>query len=139
MNWNLLTTRQQTLQVLRVLKSLSASDGVVSQQERVFMQQLGQQHGLTSIEVASELGNGEDEVILPLEEQERMTVLYYLVFLMQSDGDITKEEEVSIYHFGHRLGFREELLRNFIELANKYQGQAIPAEKMLEKVRVFMN
>lgn len=103
------------------------------------MQQLGQQHGLTSIEVASELGNGEDEVILPLEEQERMTVLYYLVFLMQSDGDITKEEEVSIYHFGHRLGFREELLRNFIELANKYQGQAIPAEKMLEKVRVFMN
>lgn len=139
MNWNHLTKRQQTLQVLRVLKSLSAADGAVDQREREFMQQLGQQHGLTSIEVASELGNGDNDVILPLEEQERMTVLYYLVFLMQSDGDITPEEEVSIYHFGHRLGFREELLRNFIGLANKYQGDQVPAEEMLDKIRVFMN
>jgi len=139
MNWIHLTTRQQTLQVLRVLKSLAATDGAVDQREREFMQQLGQQHGLTSIEVASELGNGDNEVILPLEEQERMTVLYYLVFLMQSDGNITSEEEVSIYHFGHRLGFREELLRNFIGLANKYQGDQVPAEEMLDKIRVFMN
>jgi len=103
------------------------------------MQQLGQQHGLTSIEVASELGNGDNEVILPLEEPERMRVLYYLVFLMQSDGDITPEEEVSIYHFGHRLGFREELLRNFIALANKHQGKTIPQEDMLAQIRAFLN
>ena len=139
MNWNLLTTRQQTLQVLRVLKSLSESDGHIDQKERMFMQQLGQQHGLTSIEVASELGNGDNEVILPLEEPERMRVLYYLVFLMQSDGDITPEEEVSIYHFGHRLGFREELLRNFIALANKHQGKTIPQEDMLAQIRAFLN
>jgi len=139
MNWNLLTTRQQTLQVLRVLKSLSEADGHIDQKERIFMQQLGQQHGLTSIEVASELGNGDHEVVLPLEEQERMTVLYYLVFLMQSDGDITPEEEVSIYHFGLRLGFREELLRNFIALANKYKGKQIPQEDMLAQIRAFLN
>jgi len=139
MNWEELTTRQKTLQVLRVLKSLSESDGEISQVERDFMQQLGQQYGLTKVEVASELGNGEDEVILPLAEHERMMVLYYLVFLMQSDGDITRSEELSIYHFGHRLGFREELLTNFIGLANKYQGDQVPAEEMLEKIRVFMN
>ncbi len=139
MNWDQLTTRQKTLQVLRVLKSLSESDGHISQDERDFMQDLGRQYGLTKLEVASELGNGDDEVILPLEEQERMMVLYYLVFLMQSDGEITKEEEISIYHFGHRLGFREELLRNFITLANRYQGEQVPAEEMLDKIRVFMN
>ena len=139
MNWNLLTARQQTLQVLRVLKSLSAADGTIDQKERAFMQQLGQQHGLTSIEVASELGNGDNEVTLPLVEQERMMVLYYLIFLMQSDGNVTREEEISIYHFGHRLGFREELLRNFVALANKYQGKQVPAEEMLEKIRVFLN
>jgi len=139
MNWNLLTNRQQAQQVLRVLKSLSSADGEIDQKERVFMQQLGQQQGLTSIGVDSELGNGDNEVILPLEEQERMMVLYYLVFLMQSDGDITSEEELSIYHFGHRLGFREEILRNFIALANKYQSSPIPAVEMLEKVKVFLN
>jgi uncharacterized tellurite resistance protein B-like protein len=139
MNWEELTTRQKTLQVLRVLKSLSESDGEISQDEREFMQQLGQQYGLTKTEVASELGNGEHDVILPLAEHERMMVLYYLVFLMQSDGDIAEEEELVIYHFGHRLGFREELLSNFIILANKYQGEQVPAEEMLNKIRVFMN
>jgi len=119
MNWNLLTTRQQTLQVLRVLKSLSESDGHIDQKERMFMQQLGQQHGLTSIEVASELGNGDNEVILPLEEPERMRVLYYLVFLMQSDGDITPEEEVSIYHFGHRSRNWTETISLFSVLPSK--------------------
>ena len=128
MNWEELTTRQKTLQVLRVLKSLSESDGEISQVERDFMHQLGQQYGLTKVEVT-----------LPLAEHERMMVLYYLVFLMQSDGDITRSEELSIYHFGHRLGFREELLTNFIGLANKYQGDQVPAEEMLEKIRVFMN
>ena len=37
-----------------------------------------------------------------------MTILYYMLFLMEVDGEITKREEQLVEHFGLLLGFRIE-------------------------------
>ena len=139
MNWNYLTPYQQSLQVVRALKALSAADGDVDPRELSYIRQAGLQHGLTSEDIEEELRSTEVITSFPKDERERMTMLYYLIFLMKSDNQITPAEEASIHHFGFKLGIRDGLLRHFIALASQYRGEDIPPEEMIDKIRVYLN
>lgn len=139
MKWDHLSEHDKSLQILRVLKLLSLSDGKLNHGELHFLREVGVSHGLTKETIDRELTNKNVDIIFPETEQDRMSIVYYMVFLMKSDNFVDAEEEKIIYHYGLKLGFREGLLREFIRLAKKYLHTGIPVEEMLEKIKKYMN
>ncbi len=75
----------------------------------------------------------------PTDEQSRMTILYYLLFLLDLDGDVTEEEEKLVQEFGFRLGFHTTLTRDLIGLIKRYAYTGVPPHKMLEKIKSYLN
>jgi hypothetical protein len=76
---------------------------------------------------------------LPESEEDRMTVLYDLLFLMKIDGDIAEEEKELVRELGSRLGFRITMVEEFIQTIAQYVGQEVPANALLDIIRKYMN
>ena len=76
---------------------------------------------------------------LPESEEDRMTVLYDLLFLMKIDGDVAEEEKELVRELGVRLGFRISMVEEFIQNISKYVGQQVPANALLDIIRKYMN
>lgn len=139
MEWHLLNKEQQSAQVIKALKLLCFADDKVNENELKFILEVGRMHGMNAEQVMAYLKEENIQLILPADEQERMTIMYYLIFLMKADHEINDSEEEAIKHFGLKLGFREELMNDFIHLAKKYLGQNIPPSEMLEKIKKYLN
>ena len=76
---------------------------------------------------------------LPESEEDRMTVLYDLLFLMKIDGDVAEEEKELVRELGVRLGFRISMVEEFIQTIAKYVGQQVPSNALLDIIRKYMN
>ncbi len=79
------------------------------------------------------------ELVPPPPEQERMKILYYLLFAMQIDGEIHADEEAMVYKVGSRLGFHEIMLREMIDVLKNHLTTRIPDNALLNIVKKYMN
>jgi hypothetical protein len=96
--------------------------------------------GLSETEVAKiRLNPTAYEIAPPPNEQDRMKVLYYLLFMMWSDNNISKEEETMCHHIGFRLGFRRELISDLINVLRECLHKDIPPNAMLERIKPYLN
>ncbi len=101
--------------------------------------------------VASHLGLSAEEVIdierdlssyllkPPSDEKERMTILYFLLFLMDIHGKMNQEEEDLVKEFGLRLGFRMGLTTELINEVKRHATTRIPPEALIEHIRKYLN
>jgi hypothetical protein len=76
---------------------------------------------------------------LPESEEDRMTVLFDLLFLMKIDGNVAEEEKELVRELGVRLGFRISMVEEFIQTIAKYVGQQVPSNALLDIIRKYMN
>ena len=139
-DWERLDRPGQARQLIGMLAELSRADGEVGPAERRFLEDVGRQHGLPAEEVArlSRDGSG-DPAVLPTSEPERMTALYYLLFLSRVDHKVDTAEEAVLHRYGLRLGIRPALVDDFVGLARAYRGQAIPPAEMIGRIRAYLN
>jgi len=77
--------------------------------------------------------------IVPKDEHERMTILYYVLFLMRADGKIQTSEETLCYRVGLRLGFNHSMIMDMIAVLKCYMKEDVPPEIMLKHVRKYLN
>lgn len=138
-SWDHLSPRQQALQVIRALRDLSLADGSLDPEERRLMHFVGGEHGLSPAEVDAELAGGRPAEAVPLTERERMNVLYYLTFLLPSNGEVSEAEKAAVYKAGFRLGFREGLVREFVAVADEHRGGQLPPGELLGRIRKYLN
>lgn len=101
--------------------------------------------------VAAHLGLSAEEVVdiernlssyplkPPADEKERMTILYYLLFLMDIDGKVSREEEDLVKEFGLRLGFRMGLTTELINEIKRHATTRIPPNTLIEHIRKYLN
>ena len=68
-----------------------------------------------------------------------MTILYYLLFTMAVDGQIHEEEEKLCYELGLRLGFRENMTRDLINVMKRFLNKKLPQEALLKEIRKYLN
>jgi hypothetical protein len=68
-----------------------------------------------------------------------MTILYYLLFLMEIDGNVSREEEDLVKEFGLRLGFRIGLTSELIDEIRKHARTRVPPDALLEHIRKYLN
>jgi len=126
--------------IIAMLLRLQASDRAKDIREFAYIHKVATHLGLSANDVTSvEEAIEQYPLRPPADEKERMTILYYLLFLMEIDGAISKEEEDLVKEFGLRLGFRISLTSELIEVIRKYSNRQIPHNAMLELIRKYLN
>lgn len=96
--------------------------------------------GLTNAQVAAiRLNPKAYEIAPPPNEQMRMTILYYLLFMMRADQSISVQEEALVHQIGFRIGFRTEMIADLIGVMRDCLDKEIPPDAMLKRIRPFLN
>ncbi len=126
--------------VVAMLIQLANVDEGEAHVERRFIRDVAEQLGLKTSELQEVIDNPDGFPLKPpKEEQERMNILYYLLFTMRVDGVIKEEEERLCYKAGLRLGFNEHLTADLIRVMKTYLHEDIPTEAMLNAIRKYLN
>jgi len=126
--------------IIAILYQMAKSDNSVANIELVYLNKVAKNIGLDPIDVEEVINHPEDfPLVAPSEAGERMTILYYLLFMMRVDGIIKEREEKLVYEAGFRLGFNEKLVYDLIHVMKTYLNKELPPEAMLEQIRKHLN
>ena len=139
MKWEELDRKQQSIQIIRILRSVSIADGALTHSELDLIRKVGDYYGLSSDEVDDELITDEPLISLPRDENDRIKILYYMLYLIKADHVVDQEEVKLIHHFGLKLGFREKMLDKLVDISKANIGKGLPLEKMLNTIRQYLN
>lgn len=139
MKWEEMNRKEQSIQIIRVLRSLSVADGALTHSELELIRKIGDYYGLSSDEIDDELIADEPLIAVPVDENARIKILYYMLYLIKADQKIDPEEIELIHHFGLKLGFRENMLDSLIDISKDNIGKGLPIEKMLDTIRQYLN
>ncbi len=137
-NYN--TTPEEKKEFLRLLIKLSLSDQKIDESELIYIMKLGLSAGLSEESIRElTLNTSEIDIPIPESEQDRMSMLYYLLFLMKADSNVDNEEEKIVYHYGFKLGFAEGMIRDMIELIRSKVDTRIPPDDMIAIIKKYLN
>jgi len=115
-------------------------DNKIDPIEKKFLENIAQQLGLQQEDITTIIENPEKFALVPpAEEEDRMRILYYLLFMMRVDGEIPPEEEKLCYKAGLKLGFNEQLTGDLIRIMKTYLNDEIPPEAMINVVKKYLN
>jgi len=126
--------------VIYMLLKLMAADGHREKAEYIYILKVAFEMGMTPEDITSL--TAEDLVTrpkFPESEKDRMVILYYLLFMMKTDGNITSEEENIVKELGYHLGFRIEMVSDLIHVIKSYDQSASPSEELIHKIRTYLN
>jgi hypothetical protein len=135
---------EQLLRLKKYIISLIVQEAQADQDfsiiEKKYLAYVGRTLELSDADVAAIRLNPQGfEISPPPGEQERMNVLYYLLFMMRADKTIKKEEEELCHHLGFRLGFRREMITDMIEVMRDCLEKEIPPAALMERVKAYLN
>lgn len=125
--------------ILSIIILMSKVDGVIHDKEMVYVIKLGLSLGLSEEQIRAISTVKDPKLFVPSSEIERMTILYYLVFLIKIDDDISKEEQDMMFHFGLKLGFNHLLVSNIIRVVKANLGKKLPHDAIIKEVRKYLN
>lgn len=125
--------------ILSILVKMAKADGTVSAKEYRYLSILAERFGLHDEALSTLMTTPIDDPLLPSSEQNRMTIMFYLLLLLKSDHNFPASEERMIYHYGFKLGFRESLVRDFVTVIKQYRATALPPNKLIEVVKKYLN
>jgi hypothetical protein len=125
--------------IIAVVTQMSKVDGKIHENEFVYLLKLGLSLNLSE-EKVREIINSEDKFIfIPKSEQDRVSILYYLIFLIEVDGEVDKNEEDMLHHFGLKLGFNPLLIANVIDIVKSQIGEKIAPDAFLNEIKKYLN
>ncbi len=131
---------QLKLYIISLLVQGAQADHDFSTIEKKYLSYAAKSLGITESEVAAiRLNPSAFEMAPPQSEQERMNLLYYLLFMMRADQAVKTEEEAICHHLGFKLGFRRELISDLVNVMKDCLGKEIPPDAMMERVRAYLN
>jgi uncharacterized membrane protein YebE (DUF533 family) len=125
--------------IIKTLIGLSKSDGEIHEQEALFVLDAGKSWGFSNDQIRDWIDEKDLEIKIPATEQERMTIVYYLLFLSKQDSALHKAEENFIYHFGFKLGFNESMLRDMVALFKEKHTTQIHPLELLNIIKKYLN
>jgi len=136
-----LTDEHHRKSIVALLVKLQLADGQTNDHELVYIHKVAWSLGLTNEDVQDVMEHLDHykEVVIPFTEKERMTILYYLLFFMRVDMEVSGEEEKMVQEFGFRLGFRTALTTDLIQIVREYVNTRVPPNKMLEAIKKYLN
>lgn len=119
--------------IIQLLYQMAYADGHFSDTEKQYITAIMEKEGITieSLE--------EEKIEVPAQERDRMTILYYLLFMIRVDGKITDQERVFTRKFGVLLGFREVMVVEMIAVMERYLNDRLPQDELVKVIQKYMN
>ncbi len=141
MIWDILTQDEKNKILLKLLVHISKADHALKEGELAYLLHICKILSLDPELIREYMLHQNENIkeILPLMEQDRMNILFHLLFTMKSDNEIHPSEENQIFSLAFKLGFSEEMTKDFIQLMKEHMTGGIPLNGMLEIVRKHNN
>ncbi len=134
------TPVQSKKAIIAFLYKLMAADNEENPSELAYIMHIGDRLGLEDEDLKDISFNMDSYTFkAPSEQREKVTILYYFLFLMKADGIIRPEEEEFVSHFGMKLGFKQDMISDLIEVLKQYVDTAVPPEELYAKVQAHLN
>ena len=125
--------------IFLIVSKIIKDDGDYNAREHLYLMQLAKSL-LISEDVVERLMKEETATIaIPKPEPDRMMIMLHILLAMKSDRHISREEEALAFTYGFKLGFRESLIREFIEVVKRYAAAKLPPQSLIEKVKKYLN
>ncbi len=125
--------------IVSIATRMSKVDGKIHENEFVYLLKLGLSLGLSDEKVRDIIHSNEKFIFVPKSENDRVTILYYLIFLIKIDGVVDDEEVNLMHHFGLKLGFSPLLISNVIDVIKSQTGKEIAPGSILIEVKKYLN
>jgi len=133
-------TKEKKQAIIALLLRMAGVDQHLDQSEENYIQEIARQMDLEPDEVDRIRKAPENYPFhVPKDEHERMTILYYIIFLMRADGKILTSEEEMCYKIGLKLGFNHNMVMDLIAVLKLFINKDVPPAIMLEHVRKYLN
>lgn len=127
-------------EVLAVLIQLSKADNYFDEFEFGYILKVGRHLGIQDERVENMMkAPVKAELTIPTKEEDRMTIIYYMLFLMKVDTIITDEEKELVHHYGFKLGFSARMIDEFIGIMEKNKFSSVNTSEMLAILRKYQN
>ncbi len=127
-------------ELLSALIQLSRIDNYFDEFEFTYLLKVGRHIGMKDEVVESMIKETKKiPLTIPKNEEERMTVIYYMLFLMKVNEVINDEEKELIHHYGFKLGFSANMIDDFIRVMEKNTYENVKTEDMLNVIRKYQN
>lgn len=127
-------------ELISALIQLSRIDNHFDEFEFTYILKVGQHLGIEDKLVEKMIKDSIDAPLNPPSgEQDRMTVLYHLLFMMKVDKKVDIHEVELIHHYGFKLGFSKNMIDDFIKLVETHLVKNIPTEEMLAIIKKYNN
>jgi len=127
-------------ELLSALIQLSKADNYFDEFEFTYLIKVGKHLGLANEVVERMIKNSE---VLPLQipkdEKERITIIYYMLFLMKINQIITDEEKEVVHHYGFKLGFSSAMIEDFIGVIEQNKFDKVETKEMVDIIRKYHN
>ena len=126
--------------ILSLIYKLIELDKKFDVREQKYLHDIAAALNLSSEEIKEVVLDPEAyKLVPPPSEQERMMILYYILFAMRIDGKILPTEENMVYDIGIKLGFRETMLNDMIDVMKKHLHKRIKPEILISIIRKYHN
>jgi len=132
--------KERNKAIFSLVYQLISADARIDRNEKRYLDGLANSLNLSQNDVKAIVASPHSyKLIPPPPENERMEILYYILFSMRIDGKISKEEEKIVYKAGLKLGFHEIMLKDMIDIMKKYLHTRLPADELIKIIRKYMN
>lgn len=127
-------------ELLSALIRLSRIDEYFDEFEFAYLLKVGRHLDIEDNTVESMIKNSTFiPMNIPRSEEERMTILYHMLFLMKIDKHISDEEKELVHFYGFKLGFSAEMINDFIKVIEKNKDGKVNTQDMLSIIRKYQN
>ena len=140
MFWNNLSTQEKNQTILKLLIKMAKADLNFQDEELSYLLYFCKIAQL-DVELIRSYQNvdSKDDILFPSDEQNRMNILYHLLFVINADANVNQDEERAVFNLAFKLGFNENLTRDFIDLMKLYPIKELPNDAMLALIRKYSN
>lgn len=127
-------------EIIALLLKIARKDGDFDEKEFAFILQVAATMDITPEELRNiHLNLDIYSFTPPSNEEERMTVLYYLLFCMKIDNKVNEEEVRLVQRMGFKLGFRQQLTDDLIRSVKQHAEQKLPEDELIKNLKKYMN
>ncbi len=140
MIWDMLSAEEKNHILLKLLVQVCKADNTLQVEEFAYMVHVCNKTGLDPELIRLFIKDKADpNEIMPVDEHDRMSMLYHLLIMMASDHDVNLLEEQLIFKLAFRLGFHESMTRDFIEVVKTSKVNEMPVNLLLDVIRKHNN
>jgi uncharacterized tellurite resistance protein B-like protein len=131
---------EQSKLIFSLLLELHRIDRSIDDSEIQYMKDVAHNLGLSKEDISELIGLSSDfKFTPPAKEEERMRILYYLLFGMRIDGQIKDNEKRYVTAIGLKLGFNELMINEMIQVLCQNLNEKIDDLALISIIKKYLN